>query len=949
MVMLRVVIATTGVVASPVYTPISAQQVARKSTPSAPANDVMRCVVSVDLDRVSVKQALDALAASAEVRIIYRDRVVRAVSGPISLYSKQMPLAEALDRVLRGTGLNATMVTADVISIKAEGDVRYAMEQGVVTGTVRDAATKQPLRGVIVVLDEARTGVTTNDKGEFRIANVSPGNHILHARKLSYAKRTQTVTVVDGEQVSVTMVLETSVNALDQVVVTGTVIPTELKAVPNAITVITGKELEERGVSHIYELFRGDVPGLFTNRTGQAGAVAPGRVGIVSRGSSNFDSNGNTGISVQTEGIKTYVDGVELADKSYLGMIDPKSIERIEILTGPQASTIYGSNAISGVMQIFTKRGTTVRPQLTMTLQSAWTQNNFSSALAPNHQADASITGVEGHLSYNSGGSWQQVGSWSPSVQTQTASGFGGGRASTGPLTTDFSLRASQVRNRSGGTDNQAYVERSAGGDAGSLVGMSGIGIPNQLVQSSSDMAAGVTETYAATLWWSHVVTLGIDHLESVYQQVNRPYVDPTDSALYWNRQITQRVTAAYNTTFQVPVASVVRLVVTLGGDVSHQTFEQVDGAYEPLGNGTFASSDGGFVVQNTHAPGHGGFLNSQFGVWDALFVTYGLRAEYNPNVGKDQNPNLQPRYGVALTQTVGNVTVKLRGSYGHSTRPPSPGLTQALRLSASRPGAVKLFGDTVSQFTNPNLLPEQRQGGEGGLEFYLGNHASLVVTHYNETVDDLINRAIVDSVDLLPAWKSAHPASLCAQTWKCPLRVNEFLNLGSIRNQGWEITSTWNLGSFMTRGTYSWNKSRLIGVTPRYHQQFPYYVKGSTFADIPEHTYSTEVAYVHGRTRVAYDLQGQGAVLQPPGTGHRDLVQDQRLPMNILRESIPHPYNEMYPGYALGDLNISHQFMRQLEGLVQIHNVTNSYQSEVDAGIAQAGRATNLGVRLHF
>jgi len=899
--------------------------------------------VTMDVTNVALERVLHMIARQAGLKLYFPGDALRT-SMPVTVRGHDMPASEAFAQALVGTGFKASIVSGNVYLTRTERDARASI-QNIITGKVLDAKTRQPVGGALVVLDQAKKGVVAARDGGFRIPNVPSGPHTIVVKMLGYVKTTRAVTVADGETAMITVVLEPSVNTLDQVVVTGTVVPTELKAVPNAITIITGKELEQRGVTRIYELFRGDVPGLFTSRTGQAGAVNPGQVGVLARGSTQLDGGGHSGIDPNGEGIKTYVDGVELADKSYLGMIDPSSIDRIEIITGPQASTIYGSNAISGVMQIFTKRGVTQRPQLTATFQNAWTQNNFSAALAPTHNVTTSVTGVEGRLSYNSGGSWQQVGSWSPSVQTQTISGYSGGRVSTGPLTTDLSLRADQVRNRSGGTDNQAYVERTVDGETANLVGQYGIGIPDRLVQSATDVAGGVTATYALTQWWSHTMTLGVDHLGSMYQKVNLTYLDPTDTLYYLDQRVGQRLTAAYNTTFQVPMTSVGRLVVTLGGAVSHQTYEQLSGSYVTSSTG----SHDGFDVSRTHAPTHGGFLQSQLGLWDALFLTYGLRAEYNPNVGKDQNPNLQPRYGVALTQTVGTVTVKLRGAYGHSTRPPGSGFTQAIRLSAFSPGAVKLFGDTVLQFANPNLLPEQQQGSEGGLEVYLGNRASLVVTGYNQTVDDLIQSAVADSVDRLPAWKSTHSASVCAQAWKCPWRQSEYLNLGSVRNQGWELTSTLNLGPFATRGTYSWTKSRLIGITPRYRRQFPSYIVGSTFAEYPEHTYGAEVAYVHGGTRIAYDLQGQGAALM--NSSLVSLV-GLRLPMNEPRTDISTrfgSYKEMHGGYALGDLNISHQLLPQLEGLVQIHNLANSYQSEVDPNIAQAGRATNLGVRLRF
>src|SRR5690606_22003959 len=131
--------------------------------------------------------------------------------------------------------------------------------------------------------------------------------------------------------------------------------------------VINAADIERRGITRIDQLFRGEVPGLLAMEEGmlaynstitevhgarsslQANTAGTSSVKMYSRGASSLDGGPNP--------IKVYVDGVELLDASYLGAIDPGSIERIEIITGPQAATIYGSGALGGVMQIFTKKG----------------------------------------------------------------------------------------------------------------------------------------------------------------------------------------------------------------------------------------------------------------------------------------------------------------------------------------------------------------------------------------------------------------------------------------------------------------------------------------------------------------------------------------------------------------------------------------------------------------
>src|SRR5690606_23215906 len=106
------------------------------------------------------------------------------------------------------------------------------------------------------------------------------------------------VEVNEGEAVTVDFLLEPSASVLDEVVVTGTVIATERKALTTPITVITGEEIEERGITRIEQFLRGEVPGVFVQDMGsenysagdiddpQLGAMVTSRV--FSRGQSRF-------------------------------------------------------------------------------------------------------------------------------------------------------------------------------------------------------------------------------------------------------------------------------------------------------------------------------------------------------------------------------------------------------------------------------------------------------------------------------------------------------------------------------------------------------------------------------------------------------------------------------------------------------------------------------------
>jgi outer membrane receptor protein involved in Fe transport len=284
-----------------------------------------------------------------------------------------------------------------------------------------------------------------------------------------------------------------------------------------------------------------------------------------------------------------------------------------------------------------------------------------------------------------------------------------------------------------------------------------------------------------------------------------------------------------------------------------------------------------------------------------------------------------------------------VRGSYGHSTRTPVSDLTQAIRIDeVSR----QYWGDTVSRIANPELRPEQQQGWEGGFELYLGNRASLVVTRYNDTVDDLIAQARVDSADVLPGLRALY-GCLPSQCW---FYQDENLNLGSIRNQGWEVISTVTTGPVTTKGTYSWNKSRIIGMTQKYRNQFPQFVVGSPFVSIPEHTWALDLTYAHGGTSLSYNLQGQGMLYSAIAWRLRDVTYGPRLNAHdAVRVDVPALYREINAGYFRGDVHISHRLSSSVTGRIDLDNLWNGSQYDVDARPATLGRQVQFGLQLRL
>lgn len=137
-----------------------------------------------------------------------------------------------------------------------------------------------------------------------------------------------------------------SVVTLEPIVVSASRIPTPLLETPVSVTVISREEIEARQPISTIDLLR-QVPGLHIDQPGARGSV-----------SSVYIRGGDPNFTL------VLIDGVKVNDPTNsrggsfdFSSLDPRSLERVEIVRGP-LSAIYGSDAIGGVINIVTRRGT---------------------------------------------------------------------------------------------------------------------------------------------------------------------------------------------------------------------------------------------------------------------------------------------------------------------------------------------------------------------------------------------------------------------------------------------------------------------------------------------------------------------------------------------------------------------------------------------------------------
>ena len=244
-----------------------------------------------------------------------------------------------------------------------------AQATGTLVGTVRDASSQRPLEAVQVYIGGTGIGALTNAAGRFLLLNVPAGEHALVAELVGYRSGAQTVTVGAGESVVADFGLQQTAITLDQIVVTGAGIATEKRKLGNTIATLDASSLDNAPIADFSQMIAGREPGVVALPS--SGATGEGAA-IRIRGSASLSQSNEPIIYI--DGIRVDRQAVSLTgtgNPSRLDDIPPESIERVEILKGAAAATLYGTEASNGVIQIFTKRGRAGAPQFTA--QADWT------------------------------------------------------------------------------------------------------------------------------------------------------------------------------------------------------------------------------------------------------------------------------------------------------------------------------------------------------------------------------------------------------------------------------------------------------------------------------------------------------------------------------------------------------------------------------------------------
>ena len=235
---------------------------------------------------------------------------------------------------------------------------RVAAQDGTIAGSVVTAGSNEPLANAQVFVVGGSARALSDERGRFRIVGLGSGSVTLEARRLGF--RSARLGAIVGDA-NVRFALQVNPTSLEQVVITGTAGATEKRAIGNAVGTINAAQVTEIApIQNVQSLLNGRAPGVVV-QPATGGVGQGGRIRI----------RGNASITLSNEPL-LYIDGVRVnnnpasgpsnqgfgsASVSRINDINPEDIESVEILRGPAAAALYGTEASAGVIQILTKKG----------------------------------------------------------------------------------------------------------------------------------------------------------------------------------------------------------------------------------------------------------------------------------------------------------------------------------------------------------------------------------------------------------------------------------------------------------------------------------------------------------------------------------------------------------------------------------------------------------------
>jgi len=467
---------------------------------------------------------------------------------------------------------------------------------------------------------------------------------------------------------------EDSVPIMDETLVTATRTETPVRELGVSTTVITEKEIEERQAVDVLDVLR-DVSGFNLVRTGGRGTTTSL---YIRGGEDNFTKVLIDGVSVNTGG-----------GAFDFGSLLTENFERIEIVRGPQ-SALYGSDAISGVINFITKPGEG-KPSL-----RASTSNGTYLKGDKNYIGEQSVGFTGGNEWIGASLAYARVDdNGYLDVNQEYWNNTFSGRVDLYPmhnLDLTFTGRYEDAKDK--------FPTEDAGDRYSPLD-------PNQNLKTD-DWVSGINAQYQMLPWLEHVVLFGYHYNKQDY---NDPEDPPADAfGAFFSETKETRYSVDYHFNIRYPSTETIRSTFTAG-------FEYLEEDYDQQTRSIFLGFESKDDLDKDR-DNRGYYVQEQLSFFNRLHLTAGARYEDNSEFGNEFVPRGSVAYELTQTDTV------FRSAVGKGFKTPT-------------------FTEQFAQgfaTGNPDLDPEKSYSWEVGVDQVLWkNKLVLGATYFYQKFDDLI------------------------------------------------------------------------------------------------------------------------------------------------------------------------------------------------------------------
>ncbi|MEW6131263.1 MAG: TonB-dependent receptor [Acidobacteriota bacterium] len=693
----------------------------------------------------------------------------------------------------------------------------------------------------------------TNNDGRFSMV-VSEGKYYLYVEAKGFSQPDKPlIEIVGGEKK--TIQVELKVAALDEnIVVTATRTPTPADELTGSTAVINANDFERKHNSQISEALR-LVPGLTVAQSGGRGAITS----IFIRGGES-DYN------------KVLIDGVPVNAAGGLydfAFLTPENLERVEVVRGPR-SALFGSDAMTGVIQLITRRGSTTTPEVELSGEGG--NLNY-------HRENFLVSGLTRWFDYTSSLAYQN---------------------------TDGQFRNADFINRSASVNLGFKLNPQADLRILSRVNNTTLGVPNAVGrlfadpdqrQKHHDIALSGALDYRTTSRWYQTARFIFSEFEThsfdpKAQDLFQPDTPPFPPGSFGNdfafsfRDHQKRLGFQYQTIAALSSTN----VLTAGLDVEHEAAVFTDdfSRVSPTRNNL------GLYVQD------------QLSLLERLFITAGVRLERNSgDVPKDLQEALSGLGNSAPVEDVGfGVKANPKVALSFLMRRQQDGVWGATRLKGSfgtgikEPSLVEAFSPSIFFLGNPDLKPERAVSFDAGIvQEFFNRRASLEASYFDNRFRD----QIVFVFDPLTFGAIQLPNG----------RLTNFVNQDRASARGLELISALRPAlKLQIAASYTYLRSRLEKSATAMNEV------GLALLRRPKHSGAFEINWIGNR----FDLSFDGAIVGK----RRDL--DPISGARFLASGLP-IFND---GYVKLNLAGSYKINNRLTAFLRIENLLNQKYEEI-------------------